>query len=60
MEAMSERRLGDPGSVPDRDDQRDKEIADLRKLGWSLQRIGIAYGISKQRVKQILDRHKAA
>lgn len=35
---------------------RDREIFDLRRQGWSLPRIGERFGLSKQRIAQILQR----
>ena len=38
--------------------ERNREIADLRNEGATMPQIGKRYGISKQRVGQILDRQK--
>lgn len=45
-----------PQPVPEADVERDKQIADLRSLGWKLDDIGRAFGITKQRVSAILKR----
>lgn len=49
-------RIKPPQPVPEADAERDKQIADLRSLGWKLDDIGKAFGITKQRVSAILKR----
>lgn len=41
---------------PQRDEERDQEILQLREQGNTLQSIGERYGLSRQRVHQILER----
>jgi hypothetical protein len=55
---MGNPRLGQPRAVA-ADPKRDREMLVLRQAGWSLARIGLAYGISRQRVCQILRRAEA-
>jgi len=41
-----------PGSL-----QRVREMAALRERGWSLDEIALRYGVSRERVRQILRAH---
>ena len=34
--------------------ERNEEIAKLRTEGWTLKRLGEKYGVSKERIRQIL------
>lgn len=43
-----------PQSTPERDRQRDDDVLALAERGWSKAKIGRAFGISRQRVQQIL------
>jgi len=52
---MSKHKLGEPRHVR-ADRKRDSEILALREAGWTLERIGQAYGVTRQRVAAILQR----
>lgn len=52
-------RLGQPAPAVERDHDRDRKMAALRADDWSLAKIGRAFGISRARVSQILQRYDA-
>ena len=44
--------------VPERDYEREAEIIALREKGWTYESIGQKFGITRQRVHQIIRRAK--
>lgn len=39
-------------------DERNKRILELRGLGWTLEKIGYEYGITRERVRQVIEQHE--